>query len=226
MSGALRESDAGEAFSEEDVQEMNRDTDELPSIMTELEEAFTAIDKTHGLFTTAQDIGKRHLEQLSSTIDDLEELGDIMTDMLQTQDSVEADCEIQLNGLQQHLLTLEHLHERFLAYQTAFRKLILEIARRRQYREAAENIVHGMMAQLDAMTEEENEVRDHFNAEHGAHLPEDICLCIRNAPTKWEIVPWQGETQEFLPNLPNDLIAAAREKIGIGKAEATGAESI
>jgi hypothetical protein len=34
----------------------------------------------------------------------------------------------------------------------AFNKLILEIARRRQYREAAENIVRGMMRQLDSMT--------------------------------------------------------------------------
>jgi len=35
----------------------------------------------------------------------------------------------------------------------AFNKLILEIGRRRQYREAAENIVKGMMKQLESMTE-------------------------------------------------------------------------
>ena len=48
---------------------------------------------------------------------------------------------------------MEHLHDRYIAYQTAFSKLILELARRRQYREAAENIVRGMMGQLELMTE-------------------------------------------------------------------------
>jgi hypothetical protein len=90
-----------------------------------------------------------------------------------------------------------------------------------------------MLAQLEAMTEgkggfgavlsnirlniilifawsEENQVRDYFNTEHGAHLPEDICLCIGNPPTKWAVVPWNGDTQEVLPNIENDLIVEVR----------------
>lgn len=62
-------------------------------------------------------------------------------------------CEEELSGLHDHMLAVEHLHDRYIAYQTAFSKLILELARRRQYREAAENIVRGMMVQLEAMTE-------------------------------------------------------------------------
>jgi autophagy-related protein 17 len=133
-----------------------------------------------------------------------------------------------LAGLHNHLLTLEHLHDRYLSYQTAFSKLILELARRRQYREAAENIVRGMMGQLEAMAEgtmspnsksfyfdvfyftEENQVRNHFNSEYGAHLPEDICLCVGNAPTKWEVVPWSGDAFEFLPALEDDIITQVR----------------
>jgi len=78
-----------------------------------------------------------------------------MADMLTRQQAVESGCEENLTLLHQHLLTLEDLQQRFLAYQTAFNKLIIEIARRRQYREAAENIVKGMMSQLEAMTEGE-----------------------------------------------------------------------
>jgi autophagy-related protein 17 len=121
------------------------------------------------------------------------------------------------------------------SYQTAFNKLILELARRSQYREAAENIVRGMMSQLEAMTEgtshrlracvfivntsfvasaEENQVRSHFNSEYGAHLPEDICLCVGNAPTRWEVVPWSGDALEFLPIIDSDLIAQVRCRIG------------
>lgn len=48
---------------------------------------------------------------------------------------------------------MEQLHHRFLCFQASFSALILEITRRHQYREAAENIVKGMMSQLEAMTE-------------------------------------------------------------------------
>ncbi|KAJ7037464.1 hypothetical protein C8F04DRAFT_1257028 [Mycena alexandri] len=136
--------------------------------------------------------------------------------MLQTQDVVER----VYNGI----LTVEHLHERFVSYQTAFNKLMLEIARQRQYREAAENIVRGMVAQLAVMTEEESQIRDHFNSEHGAHLPEDICLCIGNSPTRWEVVPWHGEELEALPEIEPDLIAQAKDRIASDAA--VGAESL
>ena len=113
-------------------------------------------------------MSKDQLSLLNHTLDDLDELGDIMTEMLETQEGVEVRgfsvefhctphysqvrCGEELNGLHDHLLALEHLHDTFVSYQTAFSKLILELARRRQYREAAENIVRGMMGQLEAMT--------------------------------------------------------------------------
>ncbi|KAJ7773175.1 autophagy-related protein 17 [Mycena metata] len=224
MAGALHESEGGEAFSEEDLQAMNRDTEELPSIMKELEECLTSINATNELLANSQEDARKNLAHLHTILDDLDELGEIMTEMLQTQDVVERECEEQLASLQQHLLTVEHLHERFVSYRTAFNKLMLEIARRRQYREAAESIVRGMMAQLAAMTEEESQVRDHFNSEHGAHLPEDICLCIGNSPTRWEVVPWHGEELEALPEIEPDLIAQAKDRIASDAA--VGAESL
>jgi len=203
---------------------MNRDTDELPSIINELEECLISITTTNDLLVHSQEDAKKNLAHLHTILDDLDELGEIMTEMLQTQDAIENDCEEQLASLQQHLHTVEHLHARFVSYRTAFNKLMLEIARRRQYREAAENIVRGMMSQLAAMTEEETQVRDHFNSEHGAHLPEDICLCIGNTPTRWEVVPWQGEEPEVLPQIEPDLIAEAKDRIASDAAN--GSESL
>ena len=66
---------------------------------------------------------------------------------------LQAKAEASLDILHHHLLTLQHLHERYVAYRMAFNKLILEIGRRIQYREAAENIAKGMMKQLDFMTQ-------------------------------------------------------------------------
>ncbi|KAJ7274517.1 autophagy-related protein 17 [Mycena haematopus] len=221
MAGALNESEAGEIFSEDDLEAMNRDTEELPSIMKELEECLTSINNTNESLANYQENSKKNLAHLHTTLDDLDELGEIMTEMLQMQDAVEIECEEQLASLQQHLLTVEHLHQRFVSYRTAFNKLMLEIARRRQYREAAENIVRGMMSQLSAMTEEESHVREHFNSEHGAHLPEDICLFIGNSPTNWEVVPWHGEEPENLPEIEPDLIAQAQDRLASNAASAT-----
>ncbi|KAF7316900.1 Rab guanyl-nucleotide exchange factor [Mycena chlorophos] len=215
MADALHETEAGEAFGEEDLQAMNRDTAELPAIIGELEEGLASIAATHGALTGSRDTSKKSLAHLQTVLDDLDELGEIMGEMLQTQDVVQNDCEDQLGQLQQHVDTLEHLHAHYVQYQTAFNKLLLEIARRRQYREAAENIVRGMMSQLAAMTEEESRVRDRFNAEHGTHLPEDLCLCIGNAPTKWEVLPWNGEEPEALPEIEPDLISQARERLTV-----------
>ena len=49
-------------------------------------------------------------------------------------------------------------------------------------------------------------MRRRFNTEYGAHLPEDICLCIGNSPTRWEVVPWPGDSPEVLPHIDDDLL--------------------
>ncbi|KAF8626129.1 hypothetical protein AX15_005077 [Amanita polypyramis BW_CC] len=155
MANALREAETGpepDIFSEEDIKEMNRDADELPAIIGELEESMGVIDLNHNKLRTTLDGLKKSLEDSNSVLDDLDEFGEIMTEMLQTQQVVEVKCEEGLNSLHQHLLTLEQLHDRYVSYQTAYNKLVLEMGRRRQYCEAVQHIVRGMAKQLEDMT--------------------------------------------------------------------------
>lgn len=81
-----------------------------------------------------------------------------------------------------------------------------------------------MLSQLDSMIEgsfrfviprrfdytdactEERLAREDFNAEHGQYLPEDVCLCIQNPPTRWTVGPWGGEVVEVLPVIAPDLL--------------------
>jgi autophagy-related protein 17 len=58
---------------------------------------------------------------------------------------------------------------------------------------------------------EERLVRESFNAEHGAHLPSDLCLYIENPPTRWQVIPLDGETVESLPDVDDDLV----EEVGL-----------
>lgn len=58
MEHAFGDHEAGEAYSEEDLQEMNRDTEELPVILGELGDDFNAINSSLcvGLCLTAGSI--------------------------------------------------------------------------------------------------------------------------------------------------------------------------
>ena len=50
-------------------------------------------------------------------------------------------------------------------------------------------------------------VRESFNAEHGAHLPSDLCLYIENPPTRWQVIPFDGDAVESLPDVDDDIVA-------------------
>ena len=69
---------------------------------------------------------------------------------------------------------------------------------------------------------EERGIRATFNAEQGSNLPADLCLCVENMPTRWNVVPIEEHTfegissrykedyREFLPTVDNDLLAEVR----------------
>jgi len=127
------------------------------------------------------------LVRLIGVLDDLEKLGDIMGEMLNDQEEVEVrlffllskrsscrifsqlKCEEGLNSLHEQILTIRDLRGRYISYQTAFNKLIVEITRRHYYKEAAENIVKGMMDQLRAMSEGERKFNLVFHINKAIH---------------------------------------------------------
>ncbi|OBZ72535.1 Autophagy-related protein 17 [Grifola frondosa] len=182
MEGALKDILAGEEFDDEDLQAMNRDTEELPVIVTELEESMASINASHEQLTVAKRLAQEHLDTHRRTLDDLDELGDIMYEMLERQEAVETESTEHLVVLHHHLVTIDDLHHRFTSYQYSYNRLVLELARRRQYREAAQKIVEGMLAQLDAMTEEERQAREEFSAEYGQYLPRTCVSAYRMHP--------------------------------------------
>ncbi|KAI0951131.1 hypothetical protein AcW1_008249 [Taiwanofungus camphoratus] len=226
MASALRDNEAGEEFGEEDFQEMNRDTDELPAIIAELEESITSIEALHEQLLAAKQAAQQHLDTHRRTLYDLDELGEIMSEMLERQQAVETESAGHLTLLHHHLITIEDLHHRFTSYQYSYSKLLLELARRRQYRDAAENIVKGMITQLEAMAEEERQVREEFNAEHGQYLPEDVCLFVQNTPTRWTVVPWNGEQAETLPAVDGSLLEEAKVRIAGVESRLDGSQSL
>ena len=110
------------------------------------------------------------------------------------------------------------------SYQLSYNKLVLEMERRRRYRDTATEIVQTMHRQLTDLREgvfqldnscsrsqlvvsEELLKRNEFFAEHGEVLPQDLCICIRDEPTKWTIVPENAGSLEELPEIDDALLA-------------------
>lgn len=65
------------------------------------------------------------------------------------------------------------------------------------------NILH---ACISFSYEEEIQLRESFYATHGPHLPDDLCYCVANMPTKWDVGPALGEVPEELPEVDEDLL--------------------
>lgn len=42
------------------------------------------------------------------------------------------------------------------------------------------------------------------------YLPDDVCLFVQNAPTRWTVVPQDNEQIDSLPALDHDLLDKAR----------------
>ena len=59
---------------------------------------------------------------------------------------------------------------------------------------------------MNAHRVEEQQMRRDFNVEHGVHLPADICLNIENPPTRWDVVPLDGDVIETIPDIDDDLL--------------------
>ncbi|KDQ59055.1 hypothetical protein JAAARDRAFT_57031 [Jaapia argillacea MUCL 33604] len=53
------------------------------------------------------------------------------------------------------------------------------------------------------------------------HLPPDLCLYLTVPPTRWDIVPTEGEEVEVVPEVEYDLLVEARMKERMGASEMT-----
>ncbi|KAI0635683.1 autophagy protein Apg17-domain-containing protein [Trametes polyzona] len=224
MSNAMHDFEAGEEFGDEDMEGMNADADALPGIVLELEDGVHSIEAQRDQLCAAKAAAQEYIDTHRRILTDLDELGEIMADMLERQQHVETESLDHLAHLHLQLSPLEELHHKYTSYQYAYNKLVLELARRRQYREAAQRVVANTIAELDAMVAEERVLRAEFQAEHGQYIPEDVCLFIENPPNRWMVTTWNDEPLETLPEIEADLIEEAKQRtsaveVGIGASQ-------
>ncbi|KAI0087279.1 autophagy protein Apg17-domain-containing protein [Irpex rosettiformis] len=226
MVQALHDSEAGETFGQAEIQDMNRDTNELPAIIADLDRNINSISESHQRLISAKKSAQEQLEGQRRVLADLGELADIIADMLERQEIVEAECKEHLAQLEQRLTTVEELHHRYTSYQYSYNKLVVELVRRRKYMEAAMKIVQGMTKELKAMAEEEQQLRVVFNEAHGDYLPMDVCLSIANMPTRWQVMPESDQIEESALDIDTDILSEALSRISTAEGALNASQSL
>ncbi|KLO17130.1 hypothetical protein SCHPADRAFT_822029 [Schizopora paradoxa] len=223
MSMVLQDKESGVEFSEEDLLDINRDMDELPSIIGDLEDDLIKIRRNFDVIAGAKSESRGRLSDLRITLGKLDELSEIMQDMLDQQQGVEHEYETHLASLQSHLTSLEHLYMTYTNYQHSYNNLLVELDRRRRYRDSTRELLANMLKELDIRRQDEIHARQLFVDNHRAQLPDDLCPCIDDVPLRYTIDVIDGDTQEELPDIDEDLLEDAVKRIDLAKA---GSESL
>jgi len=212
MSRALKDEESGHPLSEDDIIVLVRDTNHLPTILTELEAAARSIESVHEQTTAFRDSTRAVLETYGQILLQLENLETIMDAMLEDHTQLQNDAAFVHQTLETRYMVLRELEEMYHSYQLAYDHLILEMDRRSRYRNAVQALVDDMTAQLQALRTEEMEARERFINDHGRFLPEDLCPYIPDLPLMYVL---DQEGSEGAVNLEAGVVAEAKRNLGI-----------
>ncbi|PVG04289.1 hypothetical protein CPB86DRAFT_747681 [Serendipita vermifera] len=188
MENALGDYDAGVILNDEDMEVLEGDTSELPSIIEEMEQSLNKIETINEKFREAQDSSNAQLARQKTAISSLETLGVELGSLIEQYQVVEIEAAALSSTLQGHLVALSGLYETYINYRASYGNLVQEMDRRRRYRDTVNMIIGGMNDQLKALREEEISHREQFFKSDGVYLPEDLCPFVGNFPTEYEVI--------------------------------------
>ncbi|EJD37694.1 hypothetical protein AURDEDRAFT_187960 [Auricularia subglabra TFB-10046 SS5] len=205
---------AREGVAAQDAEVLARDTEELPAIVAELRDFAGRILDIQTHLSEQHQTAHANLAALRATQAHLDALEKQLETTLADEDALAGTAADILEHLHAHLDALAALRETYASYRLAYARLVLELDRRARYSAAAEEVVLGALAQLDAMREEEMRDRALFFAEQGAYLPDDLCLYVGAMPPPTELA--QGPREE-LPILDERDVAEARRNVDLSE---------
>ncbi|KAG8895177.1 autophagy protein 17, partial [Tulasnella sp. 408] len=197
-------------LTDEDMQVFIRDSEELPAILSDIEAAAAQVTEIQERLRNMAANMRSSLAKFDGIVDQLDKLADDMAEKLQMQQQVETQTYEIHETLNAHLSSFDQLAQTYIDYQMAYRRLLLEMDRRRRSREAMEELVHEMLDKLEQMREawpvhsqDEIVLRENFILEHGQVLPDDLCPFVQDLPVRWA-VDIIGE--ETLPDIQESIL--------------------
>ncbi|KIO18544.1 hypothetical protein M407DRAFT_31798 [Tulasnella calospora MUT 4182] len=198
------------ALTDEDMQVFIRDSEELPAILSDIEAAAVQVTEIQERLRSMAANMRSSLARFDGIVNQLDKLADDMASKLQMQQQVETQSYEIHDMLDGHLGSFDQLAQTYIDYQMAYRRLLLEMDRRRRSREAMEELVHEMLDKLEQMREDEIVLREGFVLEHGQVLPDDLCPFVQDLPVRYAVDVIGEET---LPDIQESILVDARQQL-------------
>ncbi|KAF8340428.1 autophagy-related protein 17 [Cantharellus anzutake] len=214
MSQALHDHESGNLLSPGDIEVLVKDTEELPSIIEDLERSVQSIESINNHVIAYRDTALVGIEVHHDILSQLEGLESTMDDMLEEHYIVESRVSQISNSLQSHHTALAELEETYHSYQLAYDQLIVEMDRRKRYRDGVQTMIERWTMELGALRDEELLARERFIADHGGFLPDDLCPYVSDMPVRWTI---EGDGRESNATLSDSIVLEAKRNLGLSE---------
>ncbi|KAG9285180.1 hypothetical protein G9A89_004395 [Geosiphon pyriformis] len=185
VSGAFK---ALQSHSEFDISVLIRDTDEIPTIVEELNEALMIIGSTSEEVRIRSHLYNASYAEASKFFIELDQFGDRMEDIAGTMKAIDGDFEKGRSVVERLFEELWNLIGWYEEFSKSYDYLIIEIDRRHEVREHHERLAEEYLAKLEGLYIEEAQQRSVFFEKHGRYLPIDLCPPILEGPIRYDIV--------------------------------------
>ncbi|CAJ0876271.1 15106_t:CDS:10, partial [Entrophospora sp. SA101] len=144
----------------------DQDTDELPTILDDLQEGLQMIESTSEEVHIRNQIYQSSYEEALKLFSELEKFTTKMENLSNKMKELEV--------VDKYLEELWNLNSWYKEFSLAYDQLIMEIDRRHRVKEQHERLAEEFLTKLDGLYAEEQQQRDIFFQNHGRYLPEDL----------------------------------------------------
>ncbi|KAJ1856869.1 hypothetical protein LPJ73_002121, partial [Coemansia sp. RSA 2703] len=189
------EADGG-VLSSEDYNVLLRDTNEIPAIVEDMNEALLDIQRR------SEETHVRSLQYSAfysdsqRQFDGIAQISQIIDGYLNSTSSSQAQFSQLLEKVEQSLGDIWGLVSWYRGFHNAYDALIGEVRRRRQAQKAMHAVVEDMRSRLEAVHMEEVKERAAFVDRFGPFLPSDLCPFIQDPPVQF-VVEEVGDAERF-----------------------------
>ncbi|KAG0069839.1 autophagy protein 17 [Linnemannia elongata] len=172
---------------DEELELLRNDTDEVPIVMEELEESLALVQATteevgvrEHLYTTAYEEAVVFFKKIEALEPDLVEL----VDTFRLAEGLEDD----FNATEKLIGEINSLAIWYEEFHNSYGALMVEIVRRHQAHQNQERIVADFMQKMQASYNDEMNQRAVFSERHGKFLPVDLCPTFADTPPQYEVL--------------------------------------
>ncbi|KAG0376231.1 autophagy protein 17 [Mortierella sp. AD032] len=172
---------------DEELELLRNDTDEVPAIIEELEESLALVQATteevgvrEHLYATAYEEALMFFKKIEALEPDLVEL----VETFRMAEGLEED----FNATEKLIGEINSLAIWYEEFHNSYGALMVEIVRRHQVHQNQERVIADFMQKMQTSYVDEMNQREVFSERHGKFLPVDLCPTFADQPPQYEVL--------------------------------------